>query len=386
TPLTALQFRHKLLHILSGIGDGHITLQLNRDKIPADDMLFFSGDKEYPIQQLSYKIINGRLYVSKNTSGNNTILPGAEILSIDNKSALELIANFSGEMPSDGYNQTFKIGQLNLNEFPSLYYFTYGLKERLTFTIKQKDSIKTCELTVHNRQKSTAAIAHFDSANIDIPFDDKAALIKISRFVWFDADNDPFIDAFTQIKNLGIKCLIIDLRDNIGGDFTRMARLFSYLISKPTLLGNLKMGALNSTHEAGKNEIEYGYKRPIQPDSNHFDGKLYVIMNGASFSASSLFAASLQANNRATLVGEETGGGRNGCIGGVYDNSTLPNSNLLFKFGLCHFNVSHQVTQLGRGVMPDAPITYTINDYLSTRDMEREWIDNDIKAKSILKQ
>ncbi|MBC7400550.1 MAG: hypothetical protein H7289_11445 [Mucilaginibacter sp.] len=64
-PLTAPQFQHKMLHILSSIGDGHITLLLNSTKIPSIDMRILKGDKEYPIQQLTYKIIKDRLYVVK---------------------------------------------------------------------------------------------------------------------------------------------------------------------------------------------------------------------------------------------------------------------------------------------------------------------------------
>ncbi|MBC7400548.1 MAG: hypothetical protein H7289_11435 [Mucilaginibacter sp.] len=112
---------------------------------------------------------------------------------------------------------------------------------------------------------------------------------------------------------------------------------------------------------------------------------LYMMTNGVTFSAAALLAANLQVINRATLIGEETGGGRNGCIGGVYHDSPLPGSGLIFRFGLVQFTVLPKVKQIGRGVMPDIPIAYTLDDYLKNKDLEREWIDNDIKAKGILK-
>jgi len=382
-PLTAPQFRHKLLHILSSIGDGHIALQFDNNKLSTEDMLFFSGSKEYPIQQLTYKIIKNRLYVLKNRSGNNTLSPGAEILSIDNKPSFEIIKDFSDEWVSDGYNQTYKIGRLNLDDFPSRYYFTYGLKENLTFTIKQHNDIKSYVLSVRNRPKPKRNDNWVTTSTSTMPLNDRAAYIKVSQFVNV---SDPFSTFFARAKKQGLKCLILDLRDNLGGDYMQMVKLFEHLINKPAFFCNIKVRELDSTQKAIAKSMDYGTKVPILPNRNHFDGKVYVIINGPTFSAAALLAANLQVTSHAILVGEETGGGRNGCIAGVYQASFLPNTKLFFRFGLYQFIVRPQVNQKGRGVMPDIPIVYTIKDYLSTRDLEREWIDNDIKAKGVLKQ
>ncbi|MES2810608.1 MAG: S41 family peptidase [Bacteroidota bacterium] len=381
TPLTALQFRHKLLHILSGIGDGHIMLLLNEPKIPSTDMLFFNGDKAYPIQQLVYKIIDGKLYVLKNRSGNKTIAPGAEILSIDNEPSAKLIRNFSDEWVSDGYNQTYKTGRLNLDDFVSRYYFTYGLKNNLTFTVKQQGIIKTCTLSVRQRAKPKPADGWNTTSSSYILSSERAAYIRVAAFV--DA-SDPFVDLFKTVKEQGVKYLVIDLRNNKGGALLQMGKLFGHLINKPTYFYKTKMGDLNNAQKTTAKSLDYGSKTPILPDSNHFDGKVYVMINGISFSAAALLAANLQVN-RAVLVGEETGGGRNGCTAGVTHESALPNSGLLLRFGLIQLKISPEAKQNGRGVIPDIPIVYTIDDYLNERDLENAWIYNDIKAKGTFK-
>lgn len=391
TPLTAPQFRIKLLHVLSSIGDGHVELAFNVPNIPSADMLFLKGDKVYPIQQLTYKIIKGRLYVVKNDSGNNLIVPDTEILSIDGKPASDLISAFADQRVADGYNRTFKIGLLNLNnspilsDFPTIYYFTYGLKQKLNFVIKQNDGLKTIELIAQDRPKLLNESPQFDDVYTDFLSNDKVAFLKISSFEWSDPDLDPLNKFFAEYKKRDKKCLIIDLRDNGGGNYKRMAHLFSMLIDKPTYLGEIKLGQLDKKQTAILSDFENGYKRPIQPNYYHFDGKLYIITNGGTFSAAALLVANLKITNRATLVGEETGGGRNGCIAGVYHESPLPGSGLIFTFGLVQFTVLPKVKQIGRGVMPDIPIAYTVDDYLKNKDLEREWIDNDIKAKGILK-
>jgi C-terminal processing protease CtpA/Prc len=44
------------------------------------------------------------------------------------------------------------------------------------------------------------------------------------------------------------------------------------------------------------------------PSENHFDGRLYVLIDGGSFSASADFSATVDVYKRATFIGEETGG------------------------------------------------------------------------------
>ncbi len=68
----------------------------------------------------------------------------------------------------------------------------------------------------------------------------------------------------------------------------------------------------------------------------NFDGDLYVIINGCSFSAASILASNLKGLNRAVLVGEETGGTALGTVAGKMAAFRLPASKLYFTFGLTH--------------------------------------------------
>ena len=383
-PLTAVQFKYKLQCVLSSIGDGHIGLLVNGAKISPADKIFFYEGATYPIQKLSYKIISGKIYVTGNRSENNAIEPGAEILSINGQLAPQLLAQLQKAVATDGYNQTFKNETLNMPAYlAQTYCFINGLQEKLTFTIKQNDSIKTCVLSISARRVTVPDTTKTIINTTTISGSSNPAYIKVSQF---NNSEDPFITFFGMVKNQGVKCLMLDLRDNTGGSYIQMVKLFAHLINKPTFFSNLTLGnKLSNEQRTITKELELGCKTPIMPDSNHFDGKLYVMVNGLTFSAAALLTANLQATNRGIIIGEETGGGRNGCIGGVYHEAFLPNSGLLFRFGLDQFKIPNQVKQQGRGVMPDVPISYTIDDYLANNDLETEWIKNDIKVKGILK-
>ncbi|WP_435526032.1 S41 family peptidase [Chryseobacterium indoltheticum] len=79
----------------------------------------------------------------------------------------------------------------------------------------------------------------------------------------------------------------------------------------------------------GKDGIAY-YKmkenKPTNPKENAFKGKVYLLINGGSFSASSVISSKLKFDKRVTLVGEETGGANDGTVAGFYSYQKLPNS------------------------------------------------------------
>ena len=98
--------------------------------------------------------------------------------------------------------------------------------------------------------------------------------------------------------------LIIDLRDNGGGDPAGVAFLSSYLFDRRTHLNDLYWREGNRTQEfwtasevPGK---RFGQRKAV-----------YVLTDRETFSGAEEFAYNLQQLKRATLVGEVTGGGAN---------------------------------------------------------------------------
>jgi C-terminal processing protease CtpA/Prc len=121
-----------------------------------------------------------------------------------------------------------------------------------------------------------------------------------------------------------------------------------------------------------------GYK-PLNPHKNNFKGKIYVLINGFSFSASSLLSANLKAINRATFIGEETGGGFNQCVAGILPEIQLKNTKLTLRFGLYKMIPNAKQEMYGRGVFPDVEILPSITDKINNVDKELEWILNTSK-------
>ena len=98
------------------------------------------------------------------------------------------------------------------------------------------------------------------------------------------------------------EALIIDLRQNGGGDPATVALICSYLFSpEPVHLNDLYFRPSNETHQ--------WWTLPYVPGKRLGDKDVYVLTSHYTFSAAEEFTYDLKNLKRATIVGEVTGGG-----------------------------------------------------------------------------
>jgi hypothetical protein len=80
----------------------------------------------------------------------------------------------------------------------------------------------------------------------------------------------------------------------------------------------------------------------------------------------------LQHKAGATVVGIETGGGAAGNCGGAYPKLILPHTRFKIRFPLYHLRYDIGKPDVGRGVIPDIPVSYGLKDLLSGKNKEME--------------
>jgi C-terminal processing protease CtpA/Prc len=100
----------------------------------------------------------------------------------------------------------------------------------------------------------------------------------------------------------GARALVVDLRENGGGDPAMVAYVSSYLFDRRTHLNDLWTRRTNATR---------GVLDPRQRPGPRLGGSkpVYVLTSASTFSGAEEFAYNLKSLKRATLVGETTGGG-----------------------------------------------------------------------------
>jgi hypothetical protein len=95
--------------------------------------------------------------------------------------------------------------------------------------------------------------------------------------------------------------LIIDLRDNHGGAPRMVALISSYLFDDPTHLDDI--------YDRQKNSTEQSWTFPYLPGKKFTGKAVYVLTSSRTFSSAEEFSFDLKSLERATLIGETTGGG-----------------------------------------------------------------------------
>jgi C-terminal processing protease CtpA/Prc len=396
TPQTEMQVRFCIKRIVAKIGCGHTDVAASKKYTKAIKKI------NRPILPLNVFVTDSnRLFVLNNLSSDTTIKPGDEIISIDKYSVPSILKRIYSITTSDGYNDTYKKQSTRYNSFKYYYSFCYGFKLDYVAKIKhQNNSITTCNLKAISNLKDTLILLYTDTVhylkktknyNYRIVKEDQSiAIIDINGFKgrrW----RGFFRKTFKDIKRKNIENLVVDLRDNGGGQINLGLNFLSYLIDKKIVLPFDKK--INSTAFHPKYKMGFGNRaipvifslKPPERFKNgklrhyfikfpkrkkQFKGQIYVLTNGKSFSMSSVAASYLKYKSNAIIIGEETGGNIAGSNAVISGKIFLPNTDIKIFVPLYHLYHDLDVKNEGRGLMPDYPTHYTKEDILNGIDVD----------------
>lgn len=223
--------------------------------------------------------------------------------------------------------------------------------------------------------------------------DDSTAYLGLSTFQFSQVEVD---SVAAYLRSVAAKPnLIIDVRNNPGGDVKALSRILSFLTDKPfAALGGYSMvskpGGIRSFADCCMNytsesEIVGGYEpvegregfysfednAPILPDSmTCYPGRIYVLIDQNSCSAATIFPATLLRNHRAVIVGRETATAYHFMNAHKFADIRLPNSWLSVRIPLvrCVFDTTENPRiPYGRGVIPDREIRLSLDEIAAVR-------------------
>ena len=363
--LSLLKTTNLLQRLTSAVNNGHTEIFF-----PISSYLTYAegGGTVFPIE-IAFE--NDRALIRKNWSDIPELEPGTEVISIDEMSISELLEKFYLQVSAE--RPYFKNAKIEFYSIPRMYWQVFGEKENFSVEAKIEEEIKKYEVKpVKVFDGYEGRRTEVLNASMQLKFLEGAAYLNPGNLFGDEDKYRKFIDSsFAAIQESKASNLIIDLRNNQGGDDSFGDYMVSYIADKPFqwsseftlktssfLKDNIRktrdttstFWASALTHEDGE---VYPYEfEPFQPQpaEKRFTGKVFVLVNRQSHSQSTVTASQIQDYGFGTIVGEETG-----------EFPTLYAS--VFKFQLPETGIEVQVSKgymvrvngsrEARGVVPD---------------------------------
>ena len=185
-------------------------------------------------------------------------------------------------------------------------------------------------------------------------FDDNIAYVRYESFL--DGIGEGNLDKMF-INLMFCQGLILDIRDNGGGNLLYAERLAARFFNERTMVGYMQ-------HKTGAGHSDFSSleEQWLDPSSNiRWHKPVCVLTNRGVYSAANEFVKYMKQCPTATIVGDHTGGGA-----GLPFSSSLPNG-WSVRFSACPmYDVEKQDTEFG--ISPDVRVDLLQSDLLRGED------------------
>ncbi len=360
-----------------------------------------------------------RFFIHFNASSDSTLLRTSELLSLNGQDIGTVYKNLQTLYGPDNGNHE-AADYYAEKAFSSYYLRYYGTSDSLRVGLRLPgDSVVTERVIAMETGKDllknlagrykNALRKNFEFVLADSVL--KVAKVDITSFTLKGGPLDitqrkfkkELKKRFALIQKAGVKHLIIDLRGNGGGYIPNVGRLMKYIVKEPftlvdsmifrkkaffrifrpysigpPLVAALVFRKLDDRHRFYANGPK-ARQKPVR--KNHFDGKLYFLMDGGSYSATTFTLGLAYDMNLGTFIGTQPGGANWGSFAGEWDNFRLPHSGI--KIHSPFYKIVHRQPE-GRAktffIQPDYYVGQGFGDFLKRDDTVLRFTLNMIRA------
>jgi hypothetical protein len=427
--MTEPEFRKVLNYVTAKIDCGHTSVRASKAMTRFNDTVRIG--KMFP---LSMKIwgdygatSEDTMVVTTNLNRRDSLLKrGTMITSINGRSIQKIIDSLFNFISTDGFNRTHKFQTLsNRGFFSSLYTNTFGLSEKYDIEFNEAGGpARKTTIPVYNPAADTVGRQPIRRPETRVPQPSRrerrrqqisairllkvdsvmhSAMMDLGSFGRGYGLQKFFRHSFKALNENQISHLIIDVRSNGGGSVTNSTNLSRYIATRrfkisDTLYALRKRSHYSShiqnhfwnrlfmtffTKKRKDGHYHFGYfeRHYFKPKKkHHYDGKVYVLTGGNSFSATTLFVNSVIKQDNVIVVGEETGGGAYGNSAWLIPDVTLPETGIRFRLPLFRLVIDATIPKNGRGVQPEISSTPTIEAIKRNADYKLDKVMELIKA------
>jgi hypothetical protein len=339
-----------LARLNSILADGH--LMIGYANWRADSAAYLkAGGTFFPFEV--FLDAQGAPHIRSELGGAATTLAGARIVSINGRDAKEVAAAMLERVHGD--SQVFRANLLGQRWW---FYYWKMFGKPAIFSLELEGGVRLQAAPTHS---APLLLRDEDSFDRQFQFEllpGKAAMLTLKSFAWPDKKRYLAFteDAFEQMRALGVKTLLIDIRANGGGnDDMWIDGIMRYLAGTRFRWGaSYVKKVLAGRAEAGQQvgDVVHGeistWIAPEPDNPLHFDGRVYVLTGAATYSSAILFANTVQDFAIGAVVGE--GGAARSRQSGGTQSLQLPNTGLM---------VSVPRLVITRPSGNDAPVLFT---------------------------
>lgn len=397
-PISRAQFFTYLNIINSRIGCSHTRVDYNNE-------INQSGLFPFPIV-----CIDDNYY---STCLSCDVPKGCKILSV-NGETMDQIANRLRIYESvDACNNSIALQRITEN-FPLKYYLAYGRRDKFDIKFEEPKTKRSRTITVESVPYNYVHAADWhtfwvDEMEYSFKMDDvhNTGILKLGTFTYGDGMKGDafknFLDnSFRLLSvNPSYKNLVIDLRNNRGGENSNCYLLYSYLTKNAfyedsnSYINDFAFPETYVVDGVNAKDLD-SFKRTyyrLTPDSaryvfipakakkwavskHAFNGNVFVITNSITASASVRLASLLQTSDSAKIVGETPDGFYLGSTAYYNEKFHLPQSSISFTIPLVNvrYNLPPHPYRLFPGILPDYRVPLSPDDFLTGKDTQLEFI------------
>lgn len=327
---------------------------------------------------LRLRFVAGRALVT--ASAVPAIAPGTELLAINDRSPTDIQAALLPYLRADADGDGKRLAQLNDDA-------NGGAMQWLFPLLFPPESGRWRLRLPGGAELSVAAVASVPGTlppvDWQLRIEGDRAVMTLPTFAFW---NRPFdgnawlTDAFQRLASQRVSQLVIDLRDNEGGDDSLGLAVLAHLISQPfTQPGGRRESAyerapyelarfldtwdfsfFDRTGQVQKTEgrnwrMADALPMRVEPKAPRFTGRVAALIGPQNSSAGFLLARNLKASGAALLIGQRTAGNLQGLNGGQIAWVRLPHSGVSVDIPLvANFTAGNPPSG---GVQPDLNVT-----------------------------
>ncbi len=367
----------------------------------------------------SLKYIENKLLIN---SYGYDVQEGAQVNKINGVPAGQIIQKLMMYNPVEGNHRKTQL-QLAAEDFSLFYFMRYGQQKNFEINFTDTTGVtktiieKPITLSEWNDRNYNYKY-YFDRTGVDYDFyfnDEKGyAIMRLLTFKFTENEKQEAFENFCNnsfellSRKKNIKTLIIDVRENTGGELYNFFLLYSYVAQKPfkeyekvvSRIKNIPYPQLLDADFASQSKesinkrlsndfINSASKNYYlladsninlwEPAYNRFRGKLFVVTNPRVASSASYFSLMVKNSGLGKIAGEETAGGAASGNGFSILEYAMPNSKIKLFLPYAHMIYTYKDTvNTGTGLLPNYTIPDTYESFKQNKDRQISFITDSL--------